>query len=363
MKEITTEIPDHVWQVFYFLCSWGMSTGLSCERYDPLVCLSPEKLWINSPARIDSFSKLECGEGMYIGKFVHIASFCHLGIGGGLLILEQGCSCASGVKIITGSNQPGNGHGCSAIDPNAIIKRSFVHVKRNATLYTNAVVCPGVTIGAGAVVLPGAVVTRDVPDGETWGGVPAKRIKGKTSEICGDMEVHQLCFSQGEMCTYCEKSPEVPLIEGGDPAYLVYPEGKDAFFEAAVISEKRAALTRMADSDPLSKRPDRWADQSQTHTPVKLPRMDSREVAPIGELATIHSCCGCSCHVCENGHVTQPPFRTEECKNRFFAQAKEDGCDFETGSKLEAGDHTPDRWVEAQAEMYGWNQGEIKSGT
>lgn len=39
-----------------------------------------------------------------------------------------------------------------------------------------AIILPGVTIGKGAVVAAGAVVTKDIPDYEIWGGVPAKKI-------------------------------------------------------------------------------------------------------------------------------------------------------------------------------------------
>lgn len=35
---------------------------------------------------------------------------------------------------------------------------------------------PGVTIGEGALIAGGSVVTKSVPPGEVWGGVPAKRI-------------------------------------------------------------------------------------------------------------------------------------------------------------------------------------------
>ena len=44
----------------------------------------------------------------------------------------------------------------------------------------NAVVLRGVTIGQGAVIAAGAVVTRDVPAMEVWGGVPAKRLRGRS---------------------------------------------------------------------------------------------------------------------------------------------------------------------------------------
>lgn len=189
---VTINIPDPIQVLFNHLTSqYPFGTfQLDIEPciFEPAVILNRQKLLAHPESRIDSFSKLECGEGMYIGKHVHIASFCHLGIGGGLLILEQGSSCGSGVKIITGSNVPGVGRGCSAIDPNATIKRSFVHVKRNATLFCGAIVLPGVTIGEGAVIAAGAVVTKDVPDGETWGGVPARKIKSKEIESTHDVE-------------------------------------------------------------------------------------------------------------------------------------------------------------------------------
>lgn len=51
-----------------------------------------------------------------------------------------------------------------------------VRVGRGAYLGMNSAVHPGVRIGAGAVVGMGAVVLADVPDGETWAGVPARRI-------------------------------------------------------------------------------------------------------------------------------------------------------------------------------------------
>ena len=62
----------------------------------------------------------------------------------------------------------------------------FTHVGPNATLAGNvrvgggsfvgagAVVLPNVTIGRGAVLGAGAVLTKDIPDGGTWVGNPAR---------------------------------------------------------------------------------------------------------------------------------------------------------------------------------------------
>jgi acetyltransferase-like isoleucine patch superfamily enzyme len=52
-----------------------------------------------------------------------------------------------------------------------------IHIGNRVWIGLNAVILKGVTIGDGAVVAAGAVVTRDVPAGSLVGGVPAKVIK------------------------------------------------------------------------------------------------------------------------------------------------------------------------------------------
>lgn len=49
-----------------------------------------------------------------------------------------------------------------------------VRIDDHAVLFAGAMVMPGVHIGAGAVVMAGAVVTRSVPPGRVVGGNPAR---------------------------------------------------------------------------------------------------------------------------------------------------------------------------------------------
>ncbi len=49
-------------------------------------------------------------------------------------------------------------------------------VKRRASIGSNATILPGITIGEGAMIGAGAVVTRDVPDHTLVTGVPARPV-------------------------------------------------------------------------------------------------------------------------------------------------------------------------------------------
>ena len=50
-------------------------------------------------------------------------------------------------------------------------------VRRGASIGSGAVILSGVTIGTDAMVGAGAVVTRDVADGSTVAGVPARLLR------------------------------------------------------------------------------------------------------------------------------------------------------------------------------------------
>ena len=64
----------------------------------------------------------------------------------------------------------------ATIAPAAVVL-GRVKIGECAYVGANSTILPGLAIGRNAVVGAGAVVTKNVPDGETWAGVPARRIK------------------------------------------------------------------------------------------------------------------------------------------------------------------------------------------
>ncbi|MBU2623741.1 MAG: hypothetical protein KKD92_15640 [Proteobacteria bacterium] len=148
--------------------------------FEPLVIVAPEMIEIAEGARLDSFIKLEGGQGLSVGKYVHIASFCHINIGGGKVILGDYSAFASGAKILAGSNKM-DGISMSASAPKEIqvVEKYTTVIGPYAFVSTNAVIMYGINIGEGAVIAAGAVVTKDVPPYEVWAGIPAIKINNR----------------------------------------------------------------------------------------------------------------------------------------------------------------------------------------
>ena len=66
----------------------------------------------------------------------------------------------------------------ATIAPRAILL-GRVKISEGAYIGANATILPGMMIGKNSIIGAGAVVTKNVPNGETWVGVPAKRLQYK----------------------------------------------------------------------------------------------------------------------------------------------------------------------------------------
>jgi galactoside O-acetyltransferase len=178
MRDVLDIARDHEALVAFLREQNEMGAAPNVQIFDPVVRTKESNIRIGDGSRIDSFVKLEGGTGLTIGRFVHIASFAHIGIGGGETIIGDFAAIASGGKVISGSNDP-DAETMSACAPSFMqrVKLSKTVIDRYAVVLTNATVMPGVTLNEGAILAAGAVATRDIPAWEIWAGVPARFLR------------------------------------------------------------------------------------------------------------------------------------------------------------------------------------------
>ncbi|NJC26113.1 acetyltransferase-like isoleucine patch superfamily enzyme [Lewinella antarctica] len=103
-----------------------------------------------------------------MGDFVNINQNCMLDSRGGAVKIGNYVDIAPEVNVWTLQHDPQ--------DPNFGTKGGGVILEDFVWIGNRAIILPGVTIGKGAVVATGAVVTKDVAPWTIVGGVPAKKI-------------------------------------------------------------------------------------------------------------------------------------------------------------------------------------------
>lgn len=157
--------------------------GQGVRIYEHCIILRHDMISLGDGVRIDAMCKIEGGQGVTVGENVHIASFSHINGGGGEVIFGAHSGCASGVKIAGGYPDIAYLHVSAAEPPELChVVRKRTVIGEYVVLFSNAVICPGVTIGDGAIIGAGAVVTKDVPSFEIWAGNPARFIKRREVE-------------------------------------------------------------------------------------------------------------------------------------------------------------------------------------
>jgi acetyltransferase-like isoleucine patch superfamily enzyme len=111
-------------------------------------------------------NKLQIGDNTWIGQdcFFHSA--------GGIIIGNE-VGIGPKVSIITSQHRPTNNN--EAVLFSALEFKKVV-LEDGCDIGINSTILPGVTIGRGAIIAAGAVVNKNVPAYEIWGGVPAKKI-------------------------------------------------------------------------------------------------------------------------------------------------------------------------------------------
>lgn len=124
----------------------GSILWLGDECGEPGSILIKENAYVGPYCFLGSCHELVIGEYSMIGAHSYLITVNHLAERSGIPFARQGYCGAS------------------------------IAIGKNVWLGSHVVVLPGVHIGNNAVIGAGAVVTKNVPSGETWVGVPAAPI-------------------------------------------------------------------------------------------------------------------------------------------------------------------------------------------
>lgn len=133
----------------------------SCRKINPTGSLTKTTLftWANAEIRIGNNVGLS-NNTIIASQSVTIED--NVFLGGGTQIYDTDHH-----SIIASYRLNGNSH----------VPSAPVLIKSDCFIGADCKILKGVTIGKGSVIGAGSVVTKDVPDGEIWAGVPAKFIK------------------------------------------------------------------------------------------------------------------------------------------------------------------------------------------
>lgn len=141
------------------ICDWPSKVfiGEDCVLRDKIV------FWFRNPFNIEHY--ISIGNRTFIGNNCEFNCNYRIIIGCDVLI-------ASNTVIVDNNHQ---------IIKNKIINTQPVSVGEviisdDVWIGTGCIILMGIQIGRGAVVAAGAVVTKNIPKNEIWGGVPAKKI-------------------------------------------------------------------------------------------------------------------------------------------------------------------------------------------
>lgn len=128
---------------------------------EELITNFPKSSMIQPPFHIDRACQMSIGENVFINYGLSCMS------SGGVTI-EDGVMIGPNASILTANHQ---------LDDIRILIFKPIIIKKNAWIGARAIILPGVTIGEGAIVASGAVVTKNVEPYTVVGGNPAKFIK------------------------------------------------------------------------------------------------------------------------------------------------------------------------------------------
>lgn len=125
---------------------------------------------IHSTVHLNSLNRdIIFGDNVQLGPWCHVSCDIHFG---------NKVLCAGHASFIGRNEHTYNIVGLTIWDSPRGIDRVTI-IEDDVWIGHGAIIIGGTHIGAGSIVAAGAVVTKDIPPCEIWGGNPAKKIKNR----------------------------------------------------------------------------------------------------------------------------------------------------------------------------------------
>ena len=147
---------------------WLPSNRVRCLLWRSLGAKIGHHTSIHRNCRLYRLSHVSIGANTIVNRDVLIDGRRGLHIGDNISISE-------GTAIFTLEHDPNS--------PDFASRGAAVSIADRAFIGARAIILPGVTVGEGAVVAAGAVVTHDVPPYTIVAGVPARTIRTRAREL------------------------------------------------------------------------------------------------------------------------------------------------------------------------------------
>jgi len=139
------------------------------SRYE----LSPDFRFNGFNIQFYGGGRIVCGARSYIGELSTLQS-----VHGQKIEIGADCLISHNVRIYTETAVAD----CDFSNGPIMYRRGDVAIGRGTWIGANVFIGPGVVIGDDAVVGANSVVTKAVPPGQVWGGVPARLIRKKSRD-------------------------------------------------------------------------------------------------------------------------------------------------------------------------------------
>jgi galactoside O-acetyltransferase len=180
--------------------------GTDVRIYPAARILGAEHISLGAHVIIDDFVFIGQHQQLIIGNYVHVAAHASI-TGGGRCIVADFAGISSGARILTGTDDFLGGAltGPTIPDEFRQVERGLVVLETHALIGANAVVLPNVTIGEGAAVGAGSVVTRSLAPWTIYAGAPARPVKPRPKDTI--LRYEQLLFAKYGYPEYRVRSP------------------------------------------------------------------------------------------------------------------------------------------------------------